>query len=108
MKLGLLGFPKVGKTTLFNLLTGAHAAADRYGGRSQMNIGVARVPEPRLDRLAAMFRPKKTTYAHIDFVDAAALQKGEKDTLSLVEMRNVDAIAHVVRAYRDPTLPHSE
>jgi hypothetical protein len=109
MKLGLLGFPKVGKTTLFNILTGAHAAADRYsGGRGQMNIGVARVPEPRLDRLTAMFRPKKTTYAHIDFVDAAAVEKGEREGVSIVELRNVDAIAHVVRAFRDPTLPHAE
>ena len=109
MKLGLLGFPKVGKTTLFNILTGAHAAADRYGGsRGQMNVGVARVPEPRLDRLTAMFRPKKTTYAHIDFVDAAAVEKGEREGVSIVEMRNVDAIAHVVRAFRDPTLVHSE
>jgi len=55
-----------------------------------------------------MFRPKKTTYAHIDFVDAGAVEKGEREGVSIVEMRNVDAIAHVVRAFRDPTIVHGE
>jgi len=110
VKFGLLGFPKVGKTTLFNILTGAHVAVDRYAaGKAQPNIGVAKVPEPRLDRLAAMFHPKKTTYAHIDFMDVHGLEKGEaKESVDLKEMRNVDAIAHVVRAFRDEAIPHSE
>ncbi|HEU4400464.1 MAG TPA: redox-regulated ATPase YchF [Candidatus Polarisedimenticolia bacterium] len=110
MKFGFLGFPKVGKTTLLNILTGAHIAVDKYAsGKSQPNVGVARVPEPRLDRLTAMFKPKKTTYAHVDFFDIQGLQKGEaKDSLSLTEMRNVDAIAHVVRLFRDPEIVHSE
>ncbi|MGH9750941.1 MAG: redox-regulated ATPase YchF [Candidatus Polarisedimenticolia bacterium] len=110
MRFGLLGFPRVGKTTLFNILTGAHVAVDRYAaGKAQPNVGVARVPEPRVDRLAAMFHPKKTTWAHIDFLDVHGLEKGEaKESVDLKEMRNVDAIAHVVRAFRDPTLPHSE
>src|SRR5207245_194462 len=69
----------------------------------------ARVLEPRLDRLAAMFKPKKTTYAHVDFLDVHGLQKGEaKESVDLREMRNVDAIAHVVRAFRDPAIIHSE
>jgi len=109
VKIGLLGFSKVGKTTLFNILTGAHAAADKYAtGKAEPNVGVARVPEPRLDRLSAMFKPKKTTYAHVDFLDIAGLQKGEATTLDLKEMRNVDAIAHVVRAFRDDSISHSE
>jgi hypothetical protein len=110
MKFGLLGFPKVGKTTLFNLLTGAHVAVDKYAaGKLQPNIGVARVPEPRLDRLTGMFNPRKTTYAHFDLLDIQGLQKGEaKDSLSLQEMRNVDAIAHVVRGFVDPEIVHSE
>ena len=110
MRFGLLGFPKVGKTTLFNILTGAGISVDKYAtGKSQPNIGVARVPDPRLDVLTGMFKPKKTTYSQIDFVDIQGLQKGEaKDSLSLQELRNVDAIAHVVRAFRDPEIPHSE
>jgi hypothetical protein len=110
VKFGLIGFPRVGKTTLFNILTGAHVAVDRYAsGRAQPNVGVARVPEPRLDRLAAMFRPKKTTHAHIDFLDVHGLQKGEaKESVDVKEMRNVDAIAHVVRAFHDDTIPHGE
>ena len=106
----MLGFPKVGKTTLFNILTGARVAVDKYaGGKSQPNIGVARVPDPRLDRLAALFKPRKTTHASIDFVDVQGVEKGEaKDSLFLADLRNVDAIAHVVRAFRDPEIVHSE
>jgi hypothetical protein len=110
VKFGFVGFPKVGKTTLFNILTGAHIAVDKYAAaRAQPNVGVARVPEPRLDRLAAMFHPKKTTYAHVDFLDIQGLEKGEaKGSLFLQELRNADAIAHVVRAFRDPEIVHSE
>ena len=109
MKIGLLGFSKVGKTTLFNILTGAHAAVDKYAaGKAEPNVGVAKVPEPRLERLSAMFKPKKTTYAQVDFLDIHGLEKGEAKTLDLKEMRNVDAIAHVVRAFRDDSIPHAE
>jgi GTP-binding protein YchF len=109
MKFGLLGFPKVGKTSLFNILTGADVAVDKYGGRGQTNIGVAKVIDPRIDRLAAMFKPRKTTFAHFDLVDVLGVQKGESaQSVSLAEMRNVDAIAHVVRAFRDPEIVHSE
>jgi GTP-binding protein YchF len=109
VKIGLLGFSKVGKTTLFNILTGAHVAVDKFAsGKNEPNVGVAKVPEPRLDRLSAMFKPKKTTYAHVDFLDIQGLEKGEAKTLDLKEMRNVDAIAHVVRAFRDDAIPHSE
>src|SRR5213593_989156 len=67
LKIGLLGFAKVGKTTLFNILTGAHVAVEKYAsGKVEPNVGVARVPEPRLERLSAMFKPKKTTFAHVD------------------------------------------
>src|SRR5262245_18543238 len=109
MKVGLLGFPKVGKTSLFNILTGAGVAVDKYGGRGATNIGVAKVVDPRIDRLASMFKPKKVTYAQFDLVDVLGVQKGEAaQSVSLAEMRNVDAIAHVVRAFRDPTIVYSE
>ena len=110
MRFGLLGFPKVGKTTLFNILTGSRIAVDKYAsGKTEPRIGVASVAEARLDRLATMFKPRKTTYAQVDFLDVQGLQKGEaKDSLFLREMRNVDAIAHVVRAFDDPEISHSE
>jgi len=105
----MLGFPKVGKTTLFNILTGAGIAVGRFAtGKSEPNVGVAKVPEPRLDCLSAMFRPKKTTSAHVDFLDIQGLQKGDATSVDLKEMRNVDAIAHVVRAFRDEAIPHGE
>src|SRR5882672_600669 len=105
----MLGFAKVGKTTLFNILTGAHITVERFAsGKVEPNVGVAKVPEPRLDRLSAMFKPKKTTFAHVDFLDIQGLSKGEAKAVDLKEMRNVDAIAHVVRAFRDEGIPHSE
>jgi len=109
LKIGLLGFSKVGKTTLFNILTGAHVAVEKYAsGKAEPNVGVAKVPEPRLDRLSSMFKPKKTTCAHVDFLDIVGLQKGEAKSIDLKDMRNVDAIAHVVRAFRDDSIPHGE
>jgi len=110
MKFGLLGFPKVGKTSLFNILTGARVSVDKYAtGKSQSNVGVAKVVDPRVGRLAEIYKPKKLTYAQFDFLDLQGVQKGEgEQSLSLGEMRNVDAIAHVVRAFGDPEIPHAE
>jgi len=74
MKIGLVGLPKSGKTTLFNLLTGSTAPTSRYdGGRAELHTGVARVPDPRVDRLSALFSPKKTTYATFEVVDLAGI-----------------------------------
>ncbi|HEV8198412.1 MAG TPA: redox-regulated ATPase YchF [Candidatus Polarisedimenticolia bacterium] len=110
MKFGLLGFPKVGKTSLFNILTGAQVSVDKFSsGRSGTNVGVAKVIDPRVARLGEIYKPKKLTYAQFDFLDLQGVQKGEgQQSLSLGEMRNVDAIAHVVRAFEDPALPHAE
>ena len=102
MKIGLVGLPKSGKTTLFNLLTGASVATSRYdAGRSEMHTGVARVPDPRVDRLSALFKPKKTTYATFEVVDLAGIEKGERTALDAKEFRNADALLHVVRAFSD-------
>ena len=110
MKFGLLGFSKVGKTSLFNILTGAQASTDRFAsGRAETHVGVAKVIDPRVGRLAAIFKPKKTTYAHFDLLDLQGVQKGEgQKSVSLAEARNVDAVAHVVRAFRDDAIPHGE
>jgi GTP-binding protein YchF len=110
MTFGLLGFSKVGKTSLFNILTGAQASTDRFAsGRAETHVGVAKVIDPRVGRLAALFKPKKTTYAHFDFLDLQGVQKGEgQKSVSLAEARNVDAVAHVVRGFEDDTIPHGE
>ncbi len=104
MKIGLVGLPRSGKTTLFNLLTGASVPTSRYeGGRAELHTGVARVPDARVDRLAALFRPKKTTYATFEVVDVAGIEKGERSGLDVKELRNADALLHVVRAFADET-----
>jgi ribosome-binding ATPase len=102
MKIGLLGLPKSGKTTLFNLLTGASVATSRYdAGRAELHTGIARVPDPRVDRLSALFKPKKTTYATFEVVDLAGIEKGDRGALDAKEFRNADALLHVVRAFVD-------
>ena len=105
MKIGLIGLPKSGKTTLFNLLTGANVATARYDtGRAELHTGVARVPDPRVDTLARLFKPKKTTYASFEVVDLAGIAKGERAGLETKEFRNADALLHVVRAFPDAAL----
>src|SRR5438876_4273968 len=106
MKIGLIGLPKSGKTTLFNLLTGSTVATARYdAGRAELLTGVACVPDPRVERLSALFKPKKTTFASFEVVDLAGIAKGERGGLETKEFRNADALLHVVRAFRDPALP---
>lgn len=100
MKIGLVGLPKSGKTTLFNLLTGASIATSKYDtGKSELHTGVARVPDERVDRLTELFKPKKTTYATFEVVDLAGIAKGERAGLDTKEFRNADALLHVVRAF---------
>jgi ribosome-binding ATPase len=110
MKIGLFGFPQVGKTTLFNLLTGGHADTSRFGsGRTDPNLGVARVPDARLSTLSGMFNPRKTVPATFDYVDIVGLQKGDaRGSLSLAALKPMDALAHVVRAFADEAIPHGE
>ncbi|HNR36690.1 MAG TPA: 50S ribosome-binding GTPase, partial [Candidatus Hydrogenedentes bacterium] len=70
MKIGIIGLARSGKTTLFNALSGAHAAVGAFGSRDA-NVAVIKVPDARVDRLAALVKPKKTTYAEIQFIDIA-------------------------------------
>ncbi|MGH7310652.1 MAG: DUF933 domain-containing protein [Candidatus Rokuibacteriota bacterium] len=105
MKIGLIGRPKTGKTTLFNLLTGASVATARFdAGRAELRTGIARVPDPRVDRLTALFSPEKTTYATFDVVDLAGIAEGERAGLEAKDFRNADALLHVVRGFPDPVL----
>src|SRR5262249_48248762 len=105
MKIGLVGLPKSGKTTLFNLLTGSSVPTTRYDtGRAELHTGVARVPDPRVDVLRGLFNPKKTTYATFEVVDLAGIAKGERAGLETKDFRDADALLHVVRAFPDAAL----
>jgi len=108
LRAGLFGFPSAGKTALFQLLTSAREAP-RQGGKAEANVGVARVPDDRLDRLTALFNPRKHVPATVEFADVAGTggaQTGAQALLDLAPFRNADALLHVVRMFRDPTVPH--
>jgi ribosome-binding ATPase len=106
LRAGLIGLPSAGKTTLFQLLTSAREAA-RTHGKSEAHVGVSRVPDDRLDRLTALFQPKKRVPATVEFADMAATRSEAKALLDVVAYRNADALLHVVRAFRDPAIPHT-
>jgi ribosome-binding ATPase len=105
LRAGLIGLPNSGKTTLFELLTRVHEAP-RTHGKAEANVGVSRVPDARLDRLTAMFQPKKRVPATVEFADMAAGRGDAKSLVDVVAYRNADALLHVVRAFRDPAVPH--
>ncbi len=110
MKIGIVGLPRAGKTTIFNALTGASAATGSFGaGGKKANLGVIKVPDPRVDRLAAIFSPKKTTCAEIAFADIPGAAEGAeigKEAVTVDLIKGCDALALVVRAFDGEEVPH--
>ena len=108
MKLGIVGLSGSGKTTVFNALTGAHGQTAAYHA-ADPNIAAVKVPDERMDYLAALLNPKKVTLATIDFVDVpgiAADQAHEENVRHLAALREADALVRVIRFFEDPAVPH--
>ena len=107
MKTGIIGLPQVGKTSLFKILTKADVSTRTHGNPREAHLGIARVPDDRLDRLAALYNPKKLIHATVEYADVAAIgQEALKETAFAANLRVVDALAHVLRAFDDPSIPH--
>jgi GTP-binding protein YchF len=107
MKTGIIGLPQVGKTSLFQILTKAHLSSSAHSNPREAHIGVAKVPDDRLDRLAALYNPQKLTHTSVEYVDVGAIgQEALKETAYLGHLRQVDALAHVVRVFDNPAIAH--
>jgi ribosome-binding ATPase len=107
MKTAIIGLPMVGKTSLFTILTGVHQ--ETHIGSTAARVGVAKVPDSRLDELAKLFEPPKITHATVEYVDMPAISKENlRDPSYLASLRVVDAFAHVLRLFPDETVPHEK
>src|SRR5215208_1023096 len=104
LRAALIGLPSSGKTTLFQLMT---SAKDAPRGKGDVNIGISRVPDERLDKLTAMYNPKKRVPATVEFTDIVAAARGGAQALvDVAGYKNADALVHVIRAFRDPSVAH--
>jgi GTP-binding protein YchF len=108
LRTALIGYSSVGKTTLFQLMTSVREQARATAGRLEASVGVARVPDQRLDRLTTMYNPRKRVPATVEFADLAlpSAGTGAQALLDVAPYRNADALVHVLRAFEDPSVPH--
>src|SRR5450755_3700028 len=107
MKTGIIGLPQVGKTSLFRILTKVNLSEQAFSNPREAHIGVAKVPDDRLDKLAALYNPKKLTHASVEYVDVGAIgQDALKETAYVGHLRQVDALIHVLRAFESDEIPH--
>src|SRR6266480_1652195 len=107
MKTGIIGLPQVGKTSLFQILTKVDVSASSSHNPREGHLGIAKVPDERLDKLAALYNPKKLVHTSVEYADVAAIgQEALKETAFAANLRTVDALAHVLRAFDDPSIPH--
>ncbi len=108
MRLGIIGLPQAGKTTIFNALTRGHQPLTTSAGRFDVHTGVVDVPDGRVDKLSALFKPKKTIYARVTYADIAGLE-GSKSAISgqlLNQLTQMEGLLHVVRCFEDDDVPH--
>src|SRR5918999_4068232 len=104
LRAALIGLPASGKTTLFQIMT---SAKDAPRGKGDVNIGISRVPDERLDTLTAMYNPRKRVPATVEFTDMIApARSGAQALVDVAGYKNADALVHVVRAFRDEAVPH--
>ncbi len=110
MKLGIIGLPQSGKTTIFNALTRGNRPVSMSGGRFEVHTAVVDVPDPRVDELSNLFNPKKTTYAKVTYADIAGLEGSASGDISgplLTQLAQMDGFIHVARCFVDPSVPHA-
>ncbi|UCH11971.1 MAG: redox-regulated ATPase YchF [Candidatus Omnitrophota bacterium] len=109
MKIGIIGLPLSGKSTVFNALTGLNAEVKEFssGGKTKPNLGAVKIPDEKLQKLADIFKPKKITPATIDFVDMVGISKDAKaEEIDLTPIKDTDALVCVIRFFKNDKVPH--
>jgi len=109
MRLGIIGLPQSGKTTIFNALTRGNRPLAASSGRFEVHTAVVDVPDVRLERLSQLFKPEKTTHAKVTYADIAGLEGGKGGAISgplLNQLTQMDGFLHIVRCFENPNVPH--
>ncbi|MEE9553547.1 MAG: redox-regulated ATPase YchF [candidate division Zixibacteria bacterium] len=113
LKFGIIGLPQSGKSTIFNALSGAHAAVGDYSTAKAANIAMVKIPDPRIERLVEVFKPRKITYAEVEYIDIAGLTSDassdrKKEAAYIHSIRQAEALLQVVRCFDNPDVPHPD